>query len=485
MDRKKIILAMTVSILTLTPNAFANAIVPALQFFHPYLAVPSAILLIVIIAIETVILKFTIKDVTLSKSFLIILIANIISSIAGSLFGFLGYSVAFDDFFWSSIIVTIGLPFIVTFATEYPAILFFCRKQIRPQKALWVTFKVNVVSYVVFLFLMTPVFLTGISKMSERADNKLLIEWSHKEILGNNQDDIYVLGETDHNRIFEFKKYSTQTEEWKVLKTFDTKDLSFNGWDVSDNLLAYCTNDSVEILNLSDFSNLTTIPMDGYRLQISPDEKHIAIQKYICQVNVQKKGKSWFNGYGAKCKLYIYEISSGNLVKEYDNFITSDGLSWSNDSQKLLMVSFENQELFNEIIKDDARDPEDYRIGDVFLKEFYPKFIYSYDINTGTAKKICLGTMPNYNPANNQFSFVRDENIYLHDFSKGEDQKVCRNYFSGKFKWSVSGENILGHVRTNNPMWTNKFFFTAINLDNPELKYIAYTTEGRTEFDLK
>ena len=77
---KNLIFSVLCLVFVIPSNVYANAIVPALQFFNRFLFFPSLILLSIIIIIETIILKLCLKSINIGKHFLFAIIINITSS---------------------------------------------------------------------------------------------------------------------------------------------------------------------------------------------------------------------------------------------------------------------------------------------------------------------------------------------------------------------------------------------------------------------
>lgn len=469
-------------------TARANAIVPALQFFSPFLCIPSLILLIVITIVEAALLKLFIRPIKFCRHLFYSTIINIVSSIAGSFLGFINYSFAFSDFYWNSLVITLLLPFIVTYITEYPVILWLYGKYISIKKAALITFTINIVSYIVFLVLLTPVFLIGIMKMSEYLDNKRLMEWSHSEIMQQESGTIYSLikqqkdGEIydfnglGHKKNYELRSYDLAQKKWQLVRKLEIGGYGdffpAKAWSVSQSLFAYPNDsNSVLVLKKADFAELCRISIACDQIAISQSEQLIAILKPIYEINVQKKGESWFQTLGNQCELEIYEIPSGNQVNKLNKCILPEGLDWSSDSKKILLV----------VLRDDdvqrlkyRHEKQDYgRVSEVlYFKDFCPKMICLYDTIENSITELCEGTSPIWRKNENEFIFTKDGKIYIYDIKSRQIKFLCKDDYTKDFTLSASGQNVIGIVGTQNPMWSNKYFLTVINIQNPDLKYV-------------
>ena len=84
MEKPKNFICAAIVIVFFVPSiAYANAIIPAMQFFNKSSFFPSLVLLAVIVVIETIILKLSIKNIPFKKHLGFATVVNIVSSIAG------------------------------------------------------------------------------------------------------------------------------------------------------------------------------------------------------------------------------------------------------------------------------------------------------------------------------------------------------------------------------------------------------------------
>lgn len=454
----------------MTSAARADAIIPVLYLFGGYTFLPSLVLLIIIIIAETLILKLCIKSVGFLRHLAYASLINIISSFAGMVLLPANFWWPFADFYFSSIFVTLGLPFAITVLSEYPAIRFLYKKYVTGKSAWWLDFKINVVSYVLFIILYVPVLFGGIKILSDYLDNRTIKEWSHEEILQDRRGDIYIVSDLDRNDPFDYelKRYTISSKQWDSIKKFESKYFSRRSWDLSDSYFAYESSNpdnTVKIVGRNDFENVSDIPMNCPKtIKISPDEKSIAVLDCIGSVNLRKKNKTVYRKLGSKCKLIIYDINTGENVCDRQVCVFADGLDWSNDSKKLLLVSFENTELLNNDRKE------------TFYEKPHAKIIYVYDIENNSFEKVCEGAGPVWSPDETKIAFVKDDQICVYDCRSEQIKMLClfkSHYKIETIQWSPSGENLLVIMPTHNPMWNSDFFMGVINVENPELKYIV------------
>jgi hypothetical protein len=313
-------------------------------------------------------------------------------------------------------------------------------------------------------------------KMSEHLDNKRLAEWSHKEILKQESGRIYTVNRIKQSDKYELRNYDLTTQKWQSMTNFNTNgSIPVSSWDVSQSFVA-CQRDfnSIAVLRKTDFSEIYKIPIICNRVQISKPEQQIAVLQSVGEIAVQKGGNRWFQTLGMQCKLKIFDIASGQLRSEYAKFVLSDGLDWSPDSKKLLIVTLRD----TDIQKLENKRAEKHIGVALCLKEFCPKIICMFDISTNSSSELCEGTSPRWNKDGNEFIFTKGDKIFVYNIVTNQAKFLCENYGCSEFYWSASGQNILGLIRTQNPMWTNKYFLTAINVQNPELKYVIDVGEN-------
>jgi hypothetical protein len=323
-------------------------------------------------------------------------------------------------------------------------------------------------------------------KMSEYLDNKRLKEWSHTEILQNESGRIYALNRCAQTNENELRKFDLAARKWETVRQLKTDVFPLNSiWDISPSLFAYPKDsNSVLVLRKENFTEVCKIPVTVrcYRLEISQSEQQIAILEPIGEIEVHKKGNSWYQMLGERTELKIFEIPSCRQINDCNKCILSEGLDWSPDSKKLLLVALRDSDVqklqFQHVKKDYG-----YTAEDIYLNDVCPKLICLYDISTNSISELCQGTYPRWSPSGKEFIFQRYDKIFLYNVENHKEKFLCEAYHGGGFTWSASGLNLIGLTRTQNPMWTEKYFLTVINVKNPELKYVIDV--GSNYYDFK
>jgi len=308
--------------------------------------------------------------------------------------------------------------------------------------------------------------------MSDYLDGNRLKEWSHKDIIMEETGTVYTLNKDERSEKYELRSFQPTNQKWELLNQFETPYASNFSWDISQSLFAYGSkNESVKILKKDGFEKTADIASNCTRLQISPNQKDIAILEYSGRINIGKRN-SWHQVLGVKSKLLIFEITSGECLNTNKFYVFSSGLSWSPDSTKLLLVALDDRSLLGRNLG-----------GEVFIEESHPEIIYLFDIESNSITKLCEGTGPAWSPDGRKFLFIKNGQILTYNFADAKIETLCPSYGARNYKWSPSGQNVLGLIRTQNPMWINKFFLTVINIDNPERKFVLDVGSDYRGFD--
>lgn len=457
-------------------TAYANAIVPVLFFYSSFLLIPSLILFVLIVLIESALLKLSIRKVKFSKHLLFSFLFNLMSSLIGSLLGFINYSIVLSDIYWSSFLVTLGVPLIVTLLAEYPAIRYLYRTHLSAKKCLYTVVKINIISYVAFCFLMTPLYLTGISKRAEYLDQKRLDEWSHDELLKGEYGSIYKINLVDkHHTIY---CYSLKEKTWEEVYKVDKRECDVGIWDISSSYFVYTDlkePGKIQIADNGSYGNdQLFVQVNGCKeIKISPSQEYIAVLEKTGEVIVQKKIDSWFQTLGNRCRLLIYDIRTGHVVCEYERPVLSSNISWSPDSKSILFETLKNDEVL--LSTDFEKTNESIR-----LKEFIPRVIGRLDIEENNYEILCEGRSPQWNPKSSEVIFVSNSDLNFLDLSDMNITSFPEKETS-RYYWSPSGKRLIGLIRTQNPIWTNKYFLTVLDRNDLSKKNII-DTDNKYDF---
>jgi hypothetical protein len=437
-------------------SAMANAIVPVFHYFNSFLVIPSLLLLLIVVLLEAVLLKLIIRPVRFLKHLCFSLVINVISSVAGSLLGLMHFSFTLWDLYWSSLPITLGVPFIITVLAEYPAIRRLYQSQLSRQKAIAAVIEINVISYAVFCFLITPFYLSGIMERSRLLDQQRLDEWNHTDLLDGESGGIYKVVSRDPHDIL--NRYDLHLKTWQEVYRTDKRESGINAWDISNAYFVFSDSQSgqVRVVRNGSFEIVCTPALSGrcVRLKIAPCERYIAILEDAGDVRVSKKRSGWFHVLGQRTRLSIYQADTGGQIAAYERPVLKQTLSWSPDSQKILFETLENDSvLFTQDIN--AAD-------EIYVQEDAPKVIGWYNLPDGQSAVLCKGENACWNPCRQEILFKHDGalkfiNVETREIASYPGQAVA------DFKWSPGGERIIGLIRTENPMWTNKYFLTVID----------------------
>jgi len=132
-------------------RVFANIIFPVMSYFY-FSMLLSPWLAIILLFIETTLLKKFLKDLTWTKSFLVILIANTVSTAIGAVITLfplesLGYDSNYPVYWW---LASFTIAFTFSVITETPVIMYFF-KSITKKVAYNHVIRFNLISYLVLL----------------------------------------------------------------------------------------------------------------------------------------------------------------------------------------------------------------------------------------------------------------------------------------------------------------------------------------------
>lgn len=473
-NRKVISLFFCLSLTTLTAPAYANVIVPLIFFFDRFYAYPSIISIGIIILIETLVLKGIIRTVKWRWHLLYALIINVVSSLIGS--GLILAVALFNkltDLFTDSLLANLLILFVLTCLIEYAVILWLYKKVVTGKQGIWVSFRINLVSYIVLFLFLTPLYITGIQHVAERLDKKRLKEWSAKEILQHEIGFIYTWSTKENERTVTLQKWDVRSEQWSAeLELEKGRDMPPEVFDVSSDYIALPIEDRFEkryvaIYTKKPFEKILTLPAKQLALvQFSKCQSKIATLQNKQYIFVQKETENWMNYFSSLCDLKIFDVQHGYEIAHFADILNEE-LDWSENGSTLLVVKMKDpdrQKLF--------RQPE--KSNDFYLREFVPKIICLLDTTTGAAEELCEGISPKWRINDKEFAFIQNKKIMIYDMETKNIRQICPAFDAPEFVCSPSGNNLLLKVRTYNPIWFHKYFWAIINFQDPTKKYIFY-----------
>ena len=307
---------------------------------------------------------------------------------------------------------------------------------------LWV-FGISILILGFFLFLDKSKMMSMpiVSNIQDRIIEK---QWSHSEILHEDQGSIYTLG-NDGKLI----KFNIGSQKWESTKS---PIIQSERWGISKEVLACFVShndmltDKISLFSVPEFNLLNTILVskDDYYLPMLYPSKN---GKYVAVVGMNKMG--------------IFSAEKGEKIfgVEYTKSYTIDTVDWSLDSNRILFSVFDKN-----IESESQAMP----------------FIIVYDLNARTSEKICQGRGPKWNKDEDRIMFRKSEysysygDIFEFDRKKKNEKLLFQGIRLYDYGWSPSGDNFLVALPQKSFSlyhWPQRL--TVVNYSNPKLKFIA------------
>ena len=162
-----------------------------------------------------------------------------------------------------------------------------------------------------------------------------------------------------------------------------------------------------------------------------------------------KFGKKQFS-LGSKSDLHVFD-----LMKNKDSLIVQNVFEfgvpqWSPDGQKILYTGPKNDNYFDQVYLNKIAVE-----ANISWQELIQGSIFVYDLDSGTATKLCLGVYPQWSPDGKQISFLTEENnMGILNFQNMEVRKLhikgVINPGTFKMAWSSDGGFIAYLARPEN-----------------------------------
>ena len=286
--------------------------------------------------------------------------------------------------------------------------------------------------------------MISIPIISNLQDNVIEKQWTHREILQEEQGNIYMLGK-DSKLI----KFNIRTKKWE---NTESPSILSERWGISKEALVCFISENdmlqgkVSLFSVPNFNLLNTISIDKDRY-------------YLPMLYPDKNGK--YVAATASHRMGIFSIKNGEEIfeVEYDNAYTIDTVDWSLDSNKILFSVFDKNNK---------------------SKSKPVPFIIVYDLTTKASEKICQGWGPKWDKSEDRIIFRKSESCYsygdIFEFNrKSKKEKLLfRNIRLYGYSWSPSGNNLLVAIPEKSfslyhwPQW-----LTVVNYNKPNLRLIV------------
>lgn len=424
--------------------------------------------LVMMIFLEATFLKLFIRKVKWFKHLLYSVIINLISSIPGALL------IITTQHLCGPVLPLISLGFIFQLLL-IPAIY---RKHIKWYKGLGVAVVVNIGSYIGIMIISALLSCIVSSCYYYSQKHRAYSEKSSKAVLKDEIGSIYTVQQFGRCDYF-LKVYDVNDSKWRVAAR-DNDDIVFyyqEGWDITNNYLAYPTGSQFSLIDRRDYHLIKSIQVEADELKFSPDEKLVAALTEGDKVSIERDMTNFKGGVvvstggipveslGYKSTLTIVDIDTEKiLVDEKDIVIFDDGLSWSPDGTKLLLSSFKDQEA------DFTKNLRDVKNAGFILKQAKPKFVCEYDIATKTLTPLFEGYCGKYSPDGKRILFIKDSNFMLYS-CKSQETKLLNNIYERDPmpQWSPNGKSIVAFEDVKSMGLTNLFSLRiyVMSVDDP------------------
>lgn len=394
-------------LLLLVPaTASADGVSPILNFFHKDTWLPASIVTLVIILVESGLLRWRIKQVAFIGSLWRSAILNAASSAAGS-----ALLLAFrrDSFFmWDAMSLVLPL-FLITLATEVPLLrLLYRQVPLVWRRAYSLGVGINIASYAC-VFAIEIGLLFGWISYAGHLDRKEQAAWQNPELLHRLTGRIY--GTVSPGATHGLRLLDPQAGAWTTLT--NSPSLDPNTWDIARDICAYVPWGTLDwkdrrliISRLPGFSVIHDIEVARFMerdlddtaswqgiemLSLSPDAKRLAILFRHADAVAYKDSASYYS-LGSKCRLIVVDVDSGQETARAPRWASDRGLCWLPDARTVLFSSFDDEKVY-QTPKGAVRGNTGYGIGDSKDPKF-PRSLFAFHVDAGEVSRFADGSDP-------------------------------------------------------------------------------------------
>lgn len=382
-------------------TARADGFVPILNFFSPDTWFIALFATLVIVLLESGLLRWRIKGVTCKDTLKNALLINIASSIAGSVV----LLTAFDDPMWNlNIVYLVLIMFVVTLVVEIPLLHRLHRDQaLSWKRSIRLGLGINIGSYGL-IFALPVGLISGTMFIGDHLDKQDLARWNHPELPGQVAGTLYSCSREHENERLWF--YDVEVKRWAEVP--NSPRMAPRVWDIEVGLCAYLGQSSnwdddnkFYITTLPDFAVLHEFnpgAMVGRqyetwqsitRVAISPDGTSVAVLFRVGEVLAPRNDGSHFD-VGQKSLVLILDAASGEEIARTSRWGLNNDLCWMADARRILYYSLDDAGLFEPT---QVQGNISYGIG--YAKDdAFKGGLYSFDIQTGETVRFADGYDP-------------------------------------------------------------------------------------------
>lgn len=473
--------------LCLVPTeVLADGVSPLLNLFHRDTWLPASLVTILIILVESILLRSHIEDVPYRDTLWRCVVLNLVSSVAGSV---LLLGLGRDSFFvWDTLSLVFPL-FVITVVTEVPALrLLYKQVPLSWARACVLGVGVNVASYAV-VFVVEMGLLVGFFSYAARLDKTERSEWVHPELLSQSSGWIYAT-ETPRAGVHRLRVLDPRTGRWQSLT--NCPDLDPNKWDIERRTCAFVRwppdsrgDGAVVIASLPGFSIIREIALsslldprlDGRSAQgrvadlsLSPDGKKLAVLLSVGEAVAYRDSSSYYN-LGQKCALTICAADSGQKDIRAGRWASARGVCWFPDSSAVLFTSFTNQALYM-TTEADVRGDRSYGIGYAKVGTFGAG-LFSFNVETRDIRHFSDGEEPVLSVARREFMIRDDAGVHWLDIDGRRKEMVEIAHLNDSRPGpSPAGNLVLVEIRRHQPLYPAGRL-TLVDLARPTVRHIV------------
>jgi hypothetical protein len=387
-------------------TAFADGVSPILNFFHKDTWLPASIVTLVIILVESGLLRWRIKQAPFIGSLWRSTVLNAASSFTGSI---LLLAFGRDSFFmWDTMSMVLPL-FLITLATEIPLLrLLYRQVPLTWRRTCFLGIGINVASYACVFAIEIGLFFGWLS-YAGHLDKREQAGWQSPTLLHRVTGRIY--GTVSPGPTHGLRQLDPQAGVWTTLTNCPSLDP--NTWDIARDICAYVpwgTSDwkdrHIVISRLPGFSVIHDLEGSRFMdhdfddianwqgvaaLSLSPDARHLAILYRYAEVVAYKNGSSYY-ALGSKCRVIVVAIDSGREVARAPRWASDRGLCWLPDARTVLFSSFDDERVY-QTPKSAVRGDTGHGIGDTKNAKF-PRSLFAFRMDTGDVARFADGSDP-------------------------------------------------------------------------------------------
>jgi len=465
-----------VLVLVCAAPAFADAFVPAINLFDPDTALPTLLLTILIVLVESLFLRWRIREVPFRVTLWRALWINLASAAAGSL---ILWPLEGDSLSSPPFILILFLLFIITLAVEIPALRYAYRGiSMSEARAMALGLAQNAISYGLVLILGFGLVWYTFAWSGHR-EQEMLREWKHPEMLAQLPGTICRF---DSGGLVSF---DPESGAWKLSEYLPENTTEM--WDLEHDLFASVLQPDekgsrvVGLFSLPglvpeqtvDLGILTDAIPEGWmvisEIRISPDLSKLAVLVRVALIDAPRNRTSHYE-LGEKCRLVVFDLEDGETLGVASRCASGGHLEWLLDSSRVVFLSYKDESLYN--IDQSQVEGDTSIIQGLVHTGPFALALYVHDVVTGEVEYLVDAHSPTLNPATGDL-LVRKEGVLcvVEVGSRKMSRLELRNLYAYPVCYSPDGRYLLADV-ANPHILQKPGFLTIIDLKEPESRHI-------------